>query len=237
MDDKNFLAEIDALLSRLPSMEVFSRFDGPADMWLGHANAVLKSKLHGGEQVELGSLNHAIERGDYLGISRPVAIRGLLRLIHMVRHKLLMATGGTGAVVFDKGMHYQYFEAIRGIIQTATRELFIVDPYLDADVLSRFVGCAGADVRIRLLGKKNVQALLPAVQALNKERGTVQFRSIQSIHDRFVFVDSSKCHFSGGSFAAGPTNAPTLVVELVDAAPQALALYEDKWANATVQPL
>lgn len=109
MDDKNFLAEVDALLSRLPSMEVFSRFDGPADMWLGQANAVLKSKLHGGEQAELGSLNHAIERGDYLGTSRPVAIRGLLRLIHMVRHRLLMASGGTGAVVFDKGMHYQYF--------------------------------------------------------------------------------------------------------------------------------
>jgi hypothetical protein len=161
MNDKNFLAEIDALLSRLPSMEVFSRFDGPADIWLGQANAVLKSKLHGGEQAELGSLNHAIERGDYLGISRPVAIRGLLRLIHMVRHNLLMASGGTGAVVFDRGMHYQYFEAIRGIIQTATRELFIVDPYLDADVLSRFVGCAGANVSIRLLGKKIFKRCYP----------------------------------------------------------------------------
>lgn len=233
MDKRQLLTEIDGVLGSMPKMIDFASVGGSADAWLGRVNAILGPGLSLVQQLELQTFNHAIEQGMWATTERTAAIRGVIRLLNMVRHELLMETGGTGTVAIDQGMHFQYFEALRGIIQTATSEVFFVDPFLNEDVLSKFCAFAKDGVPIRLLGTRYMATLKPAAEALNQQRSGVRLSKSEDIHDRYVFIDGSRCYLSGASFKDGPKNALSIVTEVVDFGPL-LALHEAKWGAATV---
>lgn len=234
MDEKQLLAEIDSVLAKMPPT---GAFDGSpaADIWLGVANAVLASGITPIERSKLDLFNQAIEQGTYAGTDRAGAIRGVTRMLNTMRHTLLMATGGTGTVAIDHGMHFEYFDGIRKIVQTATADLLIVDQFLNEDVLSKFCVFAREGVAIRLLGRRYMSTLLPAAVALNQQRGKVQLRASDILHDRYVIVDREKCFLSGASLKDGPQNAISLISEIVDGAASLIALYEAAWESAQVR--
>ena len=234
MDDKQLLAEIDNVLAQLPQIGEFVNI-GPGDVWLGMANAILEAgELKIGDSSTLSIFNQAIEQGQYAGTSRQSALRGIVRMLHTLRHRLLISTGGTGTIAIDQGMHFQYFDAVKNAIQTATSDLLLVDPYLNEDVISKFCVFAKDNVQIRLLGQRYTTTLLPAANAFSQQRGNVLLRTTDEVHDRFVFVDKSKCILSGASFKDGPKYAPSLVTEIVDGANELIALYEKTWNVAKV---
>lgn len=232
MDDKQLLAEVDAIFATLPAIAEFASIGGNADQWLGRVNAVLYPALNAPKRMDLDLFNKAIEAGDYAGTARPAAVRGVLRMLHSQRHTLLMQTGGTGTVAIDHGMHFQYFEAVRGIVETATSEVFFVDPFLNENVLAKFCVYIKSGVRIRLLESRYMITLLPAATELNKQRGEVELRASEDVHDRYVFIDKVRCHYSGASFKDGPTNAPSIVNEVIDGVGELLSIYEKKWGAA-----
>ncbi len=101
-----------------------------------------------------------------------------------------------------------------------------MDPFLDEEVLRKFCVYAKGRVTLRLLGKRYMSTLAPAAEALKKERGAVELRASEDIHDRFIFVDGSKCFLSGASFKDGPTNAVSVLTEIIDGASSLQAMYE-----------
>lgn len=232
MDDKQLLAEIDSALAQMPKISDFSTFGTQADAWLGRVNAILEPGLTAMEKLDLKALDQSIEAGSYLGTDRVAAVRGILRLLHRRRYMLLMKIGGTGTVAFDQGMHFQYFDAIRGVFETATSDLLVVDQYLNEAVLSKFCVFAKEGVSIRLLGTRYMDTLQPAAAALNQQRGFVFLRKSAEVHDRFVFVDKQKCFLSGASFKDGPRNGHSVLTEIASCAPL-LAMYEAAWQGAT----
>lgn len=235
MDDKQLLAEVDSILEKMPPIAEFGTMSGASDAWMGMVNAVLAGRLTPREEADLQLFNHAIEKGAYITTSRPAAVRGIVRMLHKLRHGLLMSSGGTGTIVMDKGMHFEYFEAVRTQVEAATNDILFVDPYLDASVLSKFCVFAKAGVTIRLLAMKYMQTLEPAATALNQQRGGgVLLRKTDEVHDRYVFIDGAKCFLSGGSFKDGPKYASSVVTEIVDGVPQLLQIYEFAWSSAQV---
>ena len=236
MEQKQLIAEIDGLLARMPKIQDFAEFCGPADVWLGQANAVLSGELTVAERSELRICNQAIEQGTYMSVNRPEALRALLRLTHTVRYLAALQSGGTGTVAIDQGMHYQYFDAIKGLFETAVSDLLVVDPYLNQEVLKKYCVYAKAGVAIRLLGTRYMDTLQPAAAALNQQRGNVHLRKSADVHDRYVFVEEQKCFLSGASFKNGPQNAPSVLTEITDYSPLH-TMYEAAWDAATVVQL
>lgn len=235
MEKKQLLVEIDSVLASLPDVAEFNRLWGVADSWLGKANAVLAFDISGPDRITLGAFSQAVEQGQYAGVDRIGALRGVVRMLNARRHSLLLETGGTGTVAIDQGMHFEYFEAVRKVIQTATEDVFIVDHYLNEDVLAKFCVFVRGGVSIRLLGTRYTSTLRPAAQALFDQRGGGVFlRTSDKIHERYVFIDRAKCVLSGASFKDGPQNAHSLITEIVDGATVLLALYEGEWDSAKV---
>lgn len=236
MDEKQFLAEIDSALADMPQIADFAKLGTQADAWLGRVNAILEPGLNAMEKLDLKALNQSIEAGSYLGTDRIAAMRAILRLLHSRRYMLLMKIGSTGTVAFDQGMHFQYFDAIRGVFETATSDLLVVDQYLNESVLSKFCVFAKEGVSIRLLGSRYMETLQPAASALNEQRGLVFLRKSTEVHDRFVFIDKQKCFLSGASFKDGPRNGHSVLTEIASCAPL-LTMYESAWKNASEIPL
>lgn len=136
----------------------------------------------------------------------------------------------------SKGLVFDYFDEIRKIVETAKQDLLFVDPYLDAEFVSRYLGHVSVGVTTRLLAREKLATLLPAVDLFAKQsKAAIEVRSAPNFHDRYVFVDRTACYQSGASFKDGAKSAPTTLTQITDAFTAMLQTYEAIWSGAKVE--
>ena len=82
----------------------------------------------------------------------------------------------------------------------ARNDLLFVDPYLDAEFVSRYLPQVNEEVTVRLLASKKISSLVPVVEIFVKQSGLrVEVRSAASgLHDRYVFMDEGEMLSVGG---------------------------------------
>ena len=223
------LAEIEDTIRTVPR-----DFSHPeAVSWVGRATSLLK-RWAPGRSIIIDSY----ARGS-LGISDLLAssnFQSVLMLLHEARHDLRLDEVGPLSTVVEKGQIFDYFDEVRKLLVTAQNEVFFVDPYLSAEFVSRYFPHLQSGIQVRLLGKKELPALLSAVDlAAQQYQLQVSVRSSTLIHDRFVFLDGKRGFNSGASFKDGARLSPTIVTEITDTLAAVKATYEQLWSAATVQ--
>jgi hypothetical protein len=130
----------------------------------------------------------------------------------------------------SKGAVHDYFEAVRKVIELANEELFFVDPFLDADFVTRYLVHVRDGVRIQLLARENPVRLVAAVEMFTKQHGTpIEVRTSEGMHDRFVFVDNREGYQSGASFSGGGLKATTALNRVLDTFAPILDTYRQMW--------
>jgi hypothetical protein len=235
MTKEELLGEIEDLIRSMPPRPTI-RHDTPENIaWLGRLAAAIElwdsmkgPKFDGLMRVFHGPL--ASEAGQ--------AFRQVTILLHQARNDLRMKTRGPLSVAVDAGAQFDYFDNIRQIIQTATGDLLFVDPYLDAEFVSRYLPHVADGVAVRLLAREKLATLLPAVTAFRAQHKTdVEVRSSPGFHDRYLFIDRSSGYQSGASFKDGAKMAPTTVIQVTDAFQATLETYEKLWQSAKTHPL
>ena len=158
----------------------------------------------------------------------------ILTMLQEARADLRLEVGQVSVVV-RKGQVFDYFDEIRKVIEMAQSEVFFIDPYLDADFVSRFLPHVASGVAVRLLGTKKMATLGPAVALFAQQSSVaIQVRSSSSLHDRFVFIDQSTCYLSGASFKDGAKNAPAVLTQIIDGFQAMWDTYDRLWTDATV---
>jgi hypothetical protein len=108
--------------------------------------------------------------------------------------------------VYEPGQEYEFYSDVKKIVSLAQHELFVIDPYLSAEIFDTYAGSIPRNVRFRLLGTN-----IPAVQVLARKYasgGNLEFRSSNSIHDRVIFVDN-RVWLWGQSFFEGCSQEKT----------------------------
>ena len=141
--------------------------------------------------------------------------RKIMTLLHEARHNLRMRTVGPLTAAIGRGSVFDYFDEVRKILEPATRDVLFVDPYLDAEFVSRYLPHIRRGTVVRLLARERLATLLPAADAFSRQSGvTVEIRSAPGFHDRYVFVDGAACYQSGASFKDG---AKALTLPLIPA--------------------
>ncbi len=163
------------------------------------------------------------------------AVAGIFTALHEARHDLRLSAVGPLSVAVQHGAVFDYFDEVRKVIGSAQKELFFVDPYLDSEFASRYLVQVPSTIRIRLLGRKGMSALLPAVELIRKQNCiTIEVRSSPTLHDRFLFVDGITGFQSGASFKDGAKTAPTTFTEITDVFQNVLAAYEALWSSGNI---
>ena len=147
------LAEIEDTIRTVPK-----DFSHPeAVSWIGRAVSLLK-RWSPRRAVTIDS--HA--RGS-LGISDLLAssnFQSVLMLLHEARHDLRLSEVGPLSTVVEKGQTFDYFDEIRKLLLTAQESVFFVDPYLNADFVSRYFPHLPTGIAVRLLGKKDRKSVV-----------------------------------------------------------------------------
>ena len=233
MTKEQLLAEVEDLLRTTPPRETIRHATDENLSWFGRAFALV-----GQWKSELSSLMWGYQERIHglAGSDARVAVSGMITLLQQARHDLRMETLGPVNVAVSHGMVFDYFDEIRKIIELSRQEVFFIDPYLDAEFVSRYLPHAAAGVTTRLLAREKLPTLLPAVDAfVQQHRATVVVRSAPNFHDRYLIVDRTACYQSGASFKDGARTAPTTLTQITDAFAAVLAMYEDLWNRAKIE--
>jgi hypothetical protein len=230
---EQLLAEVEDVIRSMPPRETI-RHDKPENLaWLGRVSAVIE-QWNPIKRIQLGPA--LTQLGDVMARPAAEGYRTIVVLLHQAQNDLRLQTIGPTSVAVAGGMVFEYFDQLRKIIELAKQDILFVDPYLDADFVSRYLGYVSSGVTIRLLSEKKLQSLLPATEAFVRQSSAiVAVRSTGSIHDRYVFVDQAACYQSGASFKDGARSAATLITQIVDAFPAVHQTYEGLWQQAKVE--
>jgi hypothetical protein len=143
--------------------------------------------------------------------------------------------GSDDTVSFAPGEVYKYFQQLNQIINSAEKNIFIVDPYLDASIFSHYLNSRNPEVTVRLLTGKRSKAVKPAAEKYIEEFGpVVEVKKSNQIHDRVIFIDGYSGWISGQSIKDAAKDKPTYLVAVSpDVIPDKLRAYESIWQSAT----
>lgn len=227
--------EVDDVIRSMPSPRDFVANPDRCIPWLGRASAAMtawdgvRSSLHFEPLVR--SVSQALSQVGNRDFSS--ARRTLLMQLHQAQADLRLRTTGPLSVGVPTGQVFQYFDELRKLIGSAKADLFFVDPYIDAEFVSRYLPLVSDGTSIRILARERLASLKPAIGAYVAQTARiVEVRTAAGFHDRYLFVDSAACYQSGASFKDGAKNAPTTLTQITDAFAAVQATYEQLWSQA-----
>ena len=239
MNNEELLVEVEDLLKSSPPQSAFTQQENEEVLgWLGRTGAILEKWDPIKGIFASGHITALLAAGTMRGISPPgPAYRELRTLLFQAQHDIRMKTVGPRTVAIPEGMRFDYFDEIRKITEMARDDILFVDPYLDAEFVSRYLRPITSGVAVRLLTSKKLSSLLPAVETLVAQSGlSVEVRSATSgLHDRFVFVDKARCYQSGASFKDGAKLSQTTLTQITDAFETMFQNYQRMWCEAKVE--
>jgi len=127
------------------------------------------------------------------------------------------------------------------VLQTANKEVLIVDPYMDETALTEFGGAVPAGVLLRLLADQSTHkpTLQPAATRWASQHGVsrpiqVRLAPQKTLHDRAIFIDRMTAWILTQSLKDFAKRAPAEIVRADDTAALKIDAYEAIWASAVV---
>lgn len=130
---------------------------------------------------------------------------------------------------YAPGEERLFFADLRGIVRSASLELFVIDSHLDAEALDIYLDGVARAVTIRLLTDQfRTESLARALTYLPQAR--IEIRSSKDAQDGLVFVDE-RSWVIGQSRRDAARKKPAYIVEF-DAS-RLRPIYESIWQAAT----
>lgn len=203
-------------------------------MWLGKAYALIK-------QVENGADPHLFSSAsdNLSGILRETNSNTIASIFF---RNLAIAEANAPATVTGSfipvGHQFDTYTAIGRIFSTAKGSIFIVDPYLDEQFLSRFALSAPEQIPFQLLfsNKEDVKLKLkPAIAAWKnqyKNLRPIEARTAPSktLHDRVIIIDQKNVWSLTQSFALFAERSPATITKIEsEIANMKIAAFGEIW--------
>ena len=209
-----------------------------AHRWLGQADALVNQSGDVRDTVDwrtaVGYLSSDSFRAQYQDEMRRILYRVLasaeLRAPARVKGTFIPTGGG-----FDA------FAAVSKILQSATQDVFVVDPYLDETALTEFGLAVPAGVPMRLMADQKgcKPSLVPAAQKWNVQYGAsrplaVRLAPAGALHDRAIFTDGKTAWALTQSLKDFAKRSPGEIIRADDTASLKIAAYMAIWQTAAV---
>jgi hypothetical protein len=224
------LEKLKALLQSIPPLEGRGQYGNEQYSWLGQANAL----MHEWDEIKSIPFKAAVN-GLLQNINRPGNFGTVVAFFHDVIARLENSLPQDAGQAFGPGAAYDFFKALNDLVSTAKVQLWVVDPYLDAEVFDGYMQALHPGVSARLLTAKYLNNVRVAAEKYQAQFGSaVEVRSSNDIHDRVIFADNDQCWVLGASIKDAALKKPTYLAPVSpDVAVEKRKLYEAIWAAGT----
>lgn len=225
--------EIDDIIRCMPSKLAFSTNPDDCSLWLGRASAAISKWSLTKAITVFEPLIDILSVGGDSDLS--VTLRKVLVLLHQALSELRMATAGPLSVAVGTGRVFEYFDEVRKLVELAKIDAFFIDPYIDADFVSRYLPFVPTGTEVRILARERLATLEPSIKAFAAQTPMkIEVRSASGFHDRYILVDSLACYQSGASFQDGAKRTPTTLTQITDAFSAVQQTHEALWLQGAV---
>ncbi|WP_458414889.1 phospholipase D-like domain-containing protein [Schinkia sp. CFF1] len=96
------------------------------------------------------------------------------------------------------------------LLNSAKKSLIIIDPYFD-DTTLQIIEQLKSDTHIKILAYKLQGGTKISFPKFQNERGKIELKTTDKIHDRYLIVDSDKIYLLGSSINNFGNKATTIV--------------------------
>lgn len=140
---------------------------------------------------------------------------------------------------FKKGEAHDAYVHIRTIVQSATSNIIVIDPFIDDSIYVLLKTLDVRSIRIRVLARERN---LPKDFSLEGEKffeqhtnlSSFEDRATEDIHDRFIVIDNKRVYLLGTSVKdAGKKASAVVPIEQAQIADLILHYLEDVWHSST----
>ncbi len=113
---------------------------------------------------------------------------------------------------YTPGDVYRFFADLKGIVNSATKSIMIVDPYFNGEAFDAYLSSVDPGVEVKLLADRYSKDIKQYVEKHRAQFKTViSLRQSAELHDRIIFVDDNIAWIMGGSVKDAGKKATYLI--------------------------
>jgi len=206
--------------------------------WIGQLGALVDAMKLNRESLNLSTAERALLQTQ--GRSGGMTIRSVLYKV-LAQAELKAPAAAQGAFV-AAGDQVDAYGAIAKILESANGQLLIVDPYMDATLVTDFLAATPEGVAMRLLADEASvkDTLVPVAQRWIEQHGKsrpleVRFTSKRRLHDRLIVIDNEQVWSLTQSLKDFAKRSHAAVLKVDDeTGALKIAAYADEWDAARV---
>jgi hypothetical protein len=244
---ESLYVQLGRLIESMPDLENPHGLTSDEHKWLGRAYALVNEA---GQIMDAMVIIDATQDLESSGLGTVLGHRGVWnnavgKVINILHRALAIAelrapVSAQGAFIAAKSP-FEAIAAIDKVMSDAVSDVFIVDPYMEANALTEFAVLAPEQVPLRLMADQAhlKPSLSPAAARWTEQFGasrplSVRLAPARSLHDRLIAVDRAVVWLLSQSLNAFAQRASATIVRAPDeTASLKLAAHEDIWTRAT----
>jgi len=236
-DYQSLYVQLGRLLETAPDLNAQTLRSPTGQQWLarGHALVTEVGVAAGMDAIEYTTAVKNIPAGAYSNGAQQV-FTILHRALAHCELKVPRAAAGSFIPV---GSSFDAYAALSKIFQTASNDVFIVDPYMDETALTEFGLAVPTGLNLRLLADEKAykDSLRPAANRWVAQHGAdrpldVRLSPARTLHDRAIFVDRTFAWTVTQSLKDFAKRSPAEIVKADETATLKIEAYELLWDTA-----
>ena len=237
VDPESLYVQLGRLIEEWPDNLHLVRLPDATKRWLARATALVEAT---GDATDVATLKVQIPRLGIMGDLHQAENQVTAAIYRAFARAELNAPASVLGAFIPVGSDFDALAAVGKVLQSATRDALIVDPYMDEKALTTFAVLAAENVTIRLLADQNdvKPSLRPAVAAWKSQYGAkrpldARLAPPRSLHDRLLAVDGTSAWTLTQSLNAFAKRSPATIVRVDDeTAKLKIDYYEGVWQTS-----
>jgi hypothetical protein len=237
LDPESLYRQLGRIIETMPDLSQAGPLPLNALQWLGRAHALVAESESPFDAIDWRSAVQTLD-GPWRSSSVQTMMQVLYRVMAVAELKAPASARGSFIPV---GASFDAFAALSKVIQTGTKDVLIVDPYMDYTALTEFGSAVSANVTLRLLADEATYktTLGPAAERWSAQYGAtrplgVRLAAPKALHDRAIFIDQTTAWTLTQSLKDFAKRSPAEIVRADDVAALKIASYEAIWASSRI---
>jgi hypothetical protein len=237
LDPESYYRHLGRLIEGMPDLSSGAPYSSEVHVWLGRADALISESGDLQNQVVWRA---AVQRLNSAAYANSVETLKTVLYRSLAAAELRAPASAQGAFI-PAGNAFDAFAAMSKVLQTATADVFVVDPYMDEAALTEFGGAVPNGITLRLLADTaHVKPTLePAARRWISQYGatkplSVRLAAPKTLHDRAILIDHKTAWTLTQSLNAFAKRSPAEIVRADHTAQLKIDAYETIWTAAQV---
>jgi hypothetical protein len=230
---ENLYYKLGKLLEEMPDFGGFQPLTTSDYLWLGRAYALVESG-----QNQTDAINFRILSDNLNGSLKNSNIQGIISILYrtLAIAELDAPAANQGAFI-PVGSKFDVVLTLSKILERVEKHVLVIDPYMDAKVLTDYCVLIEEGVNIQLLTDRQSKkpSFVPAVNKWIDQYGVtrpleVRYAPPKKLHDRSIILDSKDAWILTQSFNGLAERSPAVITKSLDEiAKEKIDAYLEIW--------